>query len=154
MKSSIGSWCINSRLRNNLKKNKILRSHYGGIHLKQNDWKLPRARHCYELTAPYTPQSNDIAKRKNIILMDIVNCVLISSGAPKNLWGEALLSACYILNRVPQKNDITQYEGWKGRIPNINFFKVLVAWLRFQCLNPIEEKLAPKSLMLCSLDMH
>jgi len=52
--------------------------------------------------------------------------MLLSSGVPENLWGEALLLACFILNRVPQRDsDITSYECWKGRSPNIQFFK---AW--------------------------
>ena len=56
--------------------------------------------------------------------MDKINCMLLSSGAAENLWGEALLLACFILNRVPQRDsDITPYECWKGRNPNIEFFK-------------------------------
>jgi len=38
----------------------------------------------HEVTAPYTPKSNDVAERKNITLMDMVNCMLLSSGAPEN----------------------------------------------------------------------
>jgi len=34
----------------------------------------------HEVTPPYAPQSNDIAKRKNRTLLDIVNVMLISSG--------------------------------------------------------------------------
>lgn len=41
------------------------------------------------------------------------------------MWGEAILSACYILNRVPHKRlDKTPYELWKGFAPNLNFLKV------------------------------
>ena len=79
----------------------------------------------HEVTAPYTPQSNGVAERKNKTLMDMVNCMLLSSGAPENLWGEALLSVCFILNRVPQRDsDVTPYERWKERTHNIQFFKV------------------------------
>ena len=39
--------------------------------------------------------------------------------------GETILASCFILNRVPFKgSDKTPYELWKGRIPNINFFRV------------------------------
>ena len=62
------------------------------------------------MTAPYTPQSNGVAKRKNRTLKDMVNLMLINSGVPKNLWGEALMTACHILNRIPFKNsDKTPY---------------------------------------------
>ena len=79
----------------------------------------------HEVTALYTPQSNGVVKRKNRILMNMVNCMLLSSGAPENIWGEALLSTCYILNRVPQRgSNVTLNERWKGRTPNSQFFKV------------------------------
>nr|GEW46910.1 hypothetical protein [Tanacetum cinerariifolium] len=46
-------------------------------------------------TAPYTPQQNGVAERKNRVLQDIINAMLISANLPKNLWGEALLTACH-----------------------------------------------------------
>ena len=56
-----------------------------------------------EVTPPYVPQSNGITERKNRTLLDMVNVMLVSSGFPKNMWGEALYSTCHILNRVPYK---------------------------------------------------
>lgn len=54
-----------------------------------------------------------------------MNAMLLSSGLPNNMWGDALLSACYILNRVPHKRlDKTPYELWRGYAPNLRFLKV------------------------------
>jgi len=40
----------------------------------------------------------------------MVNSMLINSGVPKSLWEEALMTACYILNRILFKNsDKTSY---------------------------------------------
>jgi hypothetical protein len=40
----------------------------------------------------------------------------------KAWWGEAVLTACHVLNRVPTKNsDITLYEGWKGRKLSLHY---------------------------------
>jgi len=101
----------------------------------------------HEVTAPYTPQSNGVAERKNRILMDMVNCMLLSSGAPENLWGEALLSACFILNRVPQRDsDVTPYERWKGRTPNIHFFKVWGCLAKVSIQEPKKRKIGPKTV--------
>ena len=51
--------------------------------------------------------------------------MLLNAHLPHNLWGEALLTACYILNRVPSKSmHISPYELWNGRKPNLNYFKV------------------------------
>ena len=79
----------------------------------------------YEFSAPYTPESNRIAERKNRTLIDMVNAILSSSSVPENLWEEALLSACFILNRIPFKGrSHTPYEFWKGKSPQLNYFKV------------------------------
>ena len=52
--------------------------------------------------------------------------MLISSGLAKNLWAEAVSTACYILNRAlirPILNK-TPYELFKGRKPNNMHFRV------------------------------
>nr|GFA25611.1 zinc finger, CCHC-type [Tanacetum cinerariifolium] len=61
--------------------------------------------------APYTPQQNGVAKRKNKALKERVNSMLSYSGLSKGFWGEAMLTAYYLLNRVPNKrNKTTPYE--------------------------------------------
>ena len=57
----------------------------------------------HQVTAPYAPQSNGIAERKNLTLKEMMNAMLISSGLPHNIWGETVLSANYLLNKIPQK---------------------------------------------------
>ena len=75
------------------KKIKMIRSDRGG------EYESPFAEICLEngiihqTTAPYTPQSNGIVERKNQTLKEMMNALLISSGLPQNLWGEAILTA-------------------------------------------------------------
>ncbi|GJS71708.1 zinc finger, CCHC-type containing protein, partial [Tanacetum coccineum] len=65
----------------------------------------------HEITAPYTPQQNGVAERKNRALKEMLNSLLSYSGLSEGLWGEAMLTACYLLNRVPNKrNKTTPYE--------------------------------------------
>lgn len=79
----------------------------------------------HELSAPYVPQQNGIAERKNRSLKNMMNAMLVSSGLPDEMWGEAVLSACHVLNRVPHKRlDKTPYELWKGYPPNLSFLRV------------------------------
>src|ERR1044072_1281667 len=55
----------------------------------------------------------------------MVNAMLSYSGLSKGYWGEGVLTACYILNRVPNKrNKMTPYELWKKRKPNLNYLRV------------------------------
>ncbi|KAL0298359.1 UNVERIFIED_CONTAM: Retrovirus-related Pol polyprotein from transposon TNT 1-94 [Sesamum radiatum] len=52
-------------------------------------------------TTPDTPQQNGVAERMNKTPLNKVRCLLISSGLPKIFWGEALLTAAYLINRSP-----------------------------------------------------
>ncbi|GJS53216.1 zinc finger, CCHC-type containing protein [Tanacetum coccineum] len=79
----------------------------------------------HEMTAPYTPQQNGISERKNRILKEMVDSMLSYSGLSQGFWGEAMLTACYLLNRVPNKRKkITPYELWTKKKPNLNYLRV------------------------------
>ena len=79
----------------------------------------------HETTAPSAPLKNSITERKNKMFKEMRNAMLLSYGLSNNMWGEAILSACYIFNKVPHKKlDKTPYELWKGFAPNLNYLKV------------------------------
>ncbi|GKG34591.1 retrotransposon protein, putative, ty1-copia subclass, partial [Tanacetum coccineum] len=42
----------------------------------------------HEFTAPYSPQQNGIAERKNRSLKEMVTAMLISSGMIQDMWGK------------------------------------------------------------------
>jgi transposase InsO family protein len=65
----------------------------------------------HERTPPYSTQSNGIAERKNRTLTELVNAILGTAGISKEWWGETILTACHVLNRVRTKNkEITPFE--------------------------------------------
>ncbi|KAH7844842.1 hypothetical protein Vadar_032277 [Vaccinium darrowii] len=79
----------------------------------------------YQTTAPYLPQQNRTAERKNRTLKEMMNAMLVSSGLPKNMWGEAVLTANYLLNLVPRKKlEKTPYELLKGKKPNFKHLSI------------------------------
>jgi len=53
---------------------------------------------------PGTPQQNGIAERKNRTLLDMVKSMMAHANLPISFWGDVLLTATYILNRVPSKS--------------------------------------------------
>ena len=101
----------------------------------------------HQTTAPYSPQQNEIAKRKNSTLKEIMNAMLLSSGLPQNLWGEAILSANYVLNRIPhKKTNSTPNELWKGRPPSYKYLKVCGCLEKVEILVPKKTKIGPKTV--------
>jgi hypothetical protein len=78
----------------------------------------------HERTPPYSPQYNGVAERKNRTLTDFVNAMLETLGLSKEWWGEAILTACHVLNKVPTKNkEITPFEEWGKRKLNIYYLR-------------------------------
>ncbi|GJT91946.1 zinc finger, CCHC-type containing protein [Tanacetum coccineum] len=79
----------------------------------------------HEMTAPYTLQQKGISERKNRVLKEMINSMLSYSGLSQGFWGEAILTACYLLNSVPNKRSrITPYKLWSKRKPNLNYLRV------------------------------
>ena len=73
--------------------------------------------------------------------------MLMHSELPFNLWGEALLSACHIMNRIPLKTtSISPYEKWKGRPPSIGYFRVWGCVVYYKNMDPKRTKLGPRGI--------
>ena len=53
------------------------------------------------LHAPYSPQQNGVAERKNRTILDMVRSMLKSKNMPKEFWAEAVQCAVYVQNRCP-----------------------------------------------------
>ncbi|KAK0587530.1 hypothetical protein LWI29_024466 [Acer saccharum] len=78
----------------------------------------------HEFSAPRTPQQNGVVERKNHVLQEIARVMLNSKKVPRNLWAEAVNTACYVSNCVFKRPDTkqTSYELWKGKKPNVSYF--------------------------------
>lgn len=126
---------------------KMIRSDRGGEYVTPFEELCAEAGIIHQTTAPYSPQSNGVAERKNRTLKEMMNAMLISSGLPQNLWGEAILSANYILNKIPHKTkDITPYEMWKGRQPSYKYLKVWGCLAKVEVPKPKQVRIGPKTV--------
>ena len=79
-----------------------------------------------QLTVPYTPQQNGVAKRKNCTIMNMVRSMLTVKQIPKTFWLEAVNWTVHIINRCPTlavKNK-TPEEAWSGHTPSVDYFRV------------------------------
>lgn len=52
-------------------------------------------------TVPANPQQNGVIEGMNKIILDRVRCMLLGSGLPKKFWGEAVNTACFLINNCP-----------------------------------------------------
>lgn len=53
-------------------------------------------------------------------LLDMVRSMMAHAHLPTSFWGDALLTAVYVLNKVPSKSvPKTPYELWNGRKPSL-----------------------------------
>ncbi|GKA49185.1 retrotransposon protein, putative, ty1-copia subclass [Tanacetum coccineum] len=105
---------------------KVVRSDRGGEDVSPLADLCVKHRIRHEFTAPYSPQQNGIAEKKNRALKEMVNAMLISSGLSQDMWGgEAILTATYLLNKIPRKEkEETPYELWMGRKPSYQYLRV------------------------------
>ena len=56
-----------------------------------------------QLTAPYSPQQNGVVERKNKTMVSMVRAMSKAKDLPRELWGEAVNTAVYILNQSSSK---------------------------------------------------
>jgi hypothetical protein len=110
----------------------------------------------HEVIPPYTPQQNGSAERRNRTIMNMVRCMLKSKHLPKELWGEAVSTATYILNRCPTKrlNGTTPEEAWSGSKPNVEHLKVFGSIAYKHVPDQLRKKLDDKSETMILVGYH
>ncbi|KXJ80258.1 hypothetical protein RP20_CCG025870 [Aedes albopictus] len=108
------------------RKVRVVRSDGGGEYIAESLQDFYRAEGIRtQFSTPYSPQSNGIAERKNRTLQEMANCMLLDAGLPKRYWGEAIMTAAFIQNRLPSRaTDRTPFELWTGSKPDFSRFRV------------------------------
>ena len=77
----------------------------------------------------------------------MMNAMLVSFGLPQNMWGEAILSANYLLSKVLRKNEQkTPYELWKERQPSFKYLRMWGCHAKVVVPTPKKVKMGPKTV--------
>jgi hypothetical protein len=50
-----------------------------------------------------TPQQNHVAERKNRHLLKVTRSLMLDNHVPKSYWGDTLLIATHLINRMPSR---------------------------------------------------
>nr|GEW12935.1 retrovirus-related Pol polyprotein from transposon TNT 1-94 [Tanacetum cinerariifolium] len=72
-----------------------------------------------------TSQQHEVAKRRNMTLIEAARTMLADSKLPTTFWAEAVNTACYVQNRVllVKPHNKTPYEIFHGRTPTLSFMR-------------------------------
>ncbi|KAJ4717076.1 Retrovirus-related Pol polyprotein from transposon TNT 1-94 [Melia azedarach] len=104
-------------------------------------------------SCPGTSQQNGRAERKHRHILETIRALLIAASYPKRFWGEAALTATYIINRFPSPiiGNQSPYERLYGAPPNYSLLKVFDC-VCFVLLQPHDyTKLEPQARLCCFL---
>lgn len=80
----------------------------------------------HERSAPYTPEQNGRIEREIRTIKDSTRTMLESKDLPESLWEMAVSFACYVRNRVLDKQspEITAYEAMFKRKPIVSHIRI------------------------------
>lgn len=106
----------------------------------------------HQSSCPYTPQQNSITKRKNRHIFEVSCSLIFTTNVPKFLWGEAILTATYLINQMPSRilQFKTHYDSLVHAFPTSHIlhtipFKVFGCSAYVQIHNHFRRKLYPKA---------
>ncbi|XP_024187552.2 uncharacterized protein LOC112192448 isoform X2 [Rosa chinensis] len=81
---------------------KVFRSDNGGVFINHSFHEYFQHHGIiHQTSCPQTPEQNGVSERKNRHLLDMARSLLLSANMPKYLWGEAVLCASHLINRLP-----------------------------------------------------
>jgi len=126
---------------------KTIRSDNGG-EFSSNNFKILLEKYGIEhqYSCPYSPQQNAIVERKHKHLLEVARALHFQSEVPLEYWGECILTAAHIINRIPSRvlENKTPYEILHKKTPDYNNFKTF-GCLCYATTNIREHKFSPRT---------
>ena len=96
-----------------------------------------------------TPQQNGVAERKIRHLSEVMRAMLFQMQVPKSYWSDAVLTACYLINRMPSSvlgGQIPHKILFPGRPLHSLPLRIFGCTCYVHALDPDRSKLDPRSI--------
>ncbi|KAI0505062.1 hypothetical protein KFK09_016019 [Dendrobium nobile] len=135
---------INTQFSTNIQ---ILRSDAGGEYTS-NQFKhfLLSKGIAQQFSCPHTPEQNGLAERKHRHLLETVRTLLLAANLPQSFWADALLTANYLINRLPTKalNLRIPFQVLHNTLPSYSHLRTFgclcFPWLKHQAPNKLSSR--------------
>ncbi|CAM8987559.1 unnamed protein product [Rhodiola kirilowii] len=106
---------------------KVFRSDNGGEFFSNKLTAFFLTKGCiHQSSCPYTPQQNGLAERKHRHILEVARAIMFEAGLPKHFWGDSILTAKHIINRLPTPV-LQRKSPWEmlfGEKPHVNHLRV------------------------------
>ncbi|GKB71184.1 retrovirus-related pol polyprotein from transposon TNT 1-94 [Tanacetum coccineum] len=96
----------------------------------------------------YTPQQNRVVERKHRHFLETARALRLHAGLPKKFWGNFILAATYLINKMPMKQLVwkTPFEVIHGKPPSYEALKTIRCLCYAASLGPNRDKFDPKGI--------
>ncbi|KAI0498967.1 hypothetical protein KFK09_019866 [Dendrobium nobile] len=102
---------------------------------------------AHQISCPYTPEQNGVAERKHRHIIETTRSLLLTASVPYIHWPDAVLTATYLINRMPSPNtnNISPFELLYHKAPEYDHLRIFGS-ARFPLIpENARHKLQPKA---------
>ncbi|KAI4297606.1 hypothetical protein L6164_037490 [Bauhinia variegata] len=101
----------------------------------------------HQKSCAYTPQQNGLVERKHQHLLTTARSLLFQASLPLHFWGDAILTATYLVNRLPTPllHNQSPFEKLFSKPPSYSHLRVFGSLAFALNKSPHKHKFAPRS---------